>query len=161
MDCHQLLILWVCLIHNVILWLHKPHACMYMHILLCVETTNNFFHTIFDPTSNSFACQFVHYYGNKSCSIMYGPKQPMIQNCYPENKAESSSSNHDTVIVPIPQLLQTDSEFCFIARGTTPTLTIVVEGTFNTGIPIIYACMHIEHIICYALQLFQLQTQMF
>ena len=39
----------------------------------------------------------------------------------------------DTVIIVLPGLEHTDSQFCFTAIGRTETFAIAVEGTFKTG----------------------------
>ena len=55
-----------------------------------------------------------------------------------KSKAENTtdSSNTDTVLVSIPPLAQTGSEICFVAIGTTATLSLAVEGTFVIGMSI-------------------------
>ena len=52
-----------------------------------------------------------------------------------KSKAENTihSSNTDIVLVSIPPLAQTGSEVCFIAIGTTATLSLAVEGAFVIG----------------------------
>ena len=117
-------------------------------ILLCFinnvikETTNRFFQVTFDSSSSHFSCQFTVSVGNgsKSCSFVYGLKDTatnkssrcLSSNMSVKSKAENTtdSSNTDTVFVSIPPLAQTGSEVCFIAIGTTATLSLAVEGTF-------------------------------
>ena len=65
---------------------------------------------------------------------MYGAIDPVNQNCHLVKEARNNSNNLvylDTVTVCIPLLPQTESEFCFVARGTTASFTIAVEGTFK------------------------------
>ena len=80
--------------------------------------------------------------GSKSCSIVYGLKDPVTNRsnrCLSsvkskaENTTDNSNTDSHTVFVSIPPLAQTGSEVCFVAIGTTATLSLAVEGTFVIG----------------------------
>ena len=104
---------------------------------MVIDTSNSLFFVTYEPVSNSFSCLFVRSYENKSCEITYGAMDSTDQTCAMDNQVTrhvNSSRISDTVMVFIPKLERTGSEFCFTAIGKTAAFTIAVEGTFRTGI---------------------------
>ena len=130
LDSHQHLHQWVC-----IYYLHNDIWNRYCVYFIHIEASNTFFFAQFDLVSNSFSCHFTGYHKRKSCSVMYGVKDPTTQNCHLENEARNSSNSSLShfVTVFIPPLTKSGSKYCFIAKGSTTMLTVAVEGTFYVG----------------------------
>ena len=106
-----------------------------VHLYFDIESINSFVEVVIDLSSSAVSCNFFNQLSDstKSCTIEYGPSGSCDILPY---MSQSNYSTHSRIEIDLltHHGFHNERMYCYTITASNGTLTVAVDGIFNTGI---------------------------
>ena len=125
------------------------HTYAYTYVLkhtLFIDATNSYVSVRLSLQTSEVICEFLNLQNSdlKICSIVYGPDENCNNLPYRSQSIPTTLSIAVIDLINFPQV-QNEDIYCFVVTASNDTFSVMVKGTFSTGI---YASKHVPVRIC-------------